>query len=389
MWRWDQGRLNYFQFDAMRLISKFIIKHDFKNADRAVLTQITGFDFKPATYTPWRNYARVVKLCLLASERDGKAVATLLAKLLATDGAITCDEYLHFLAQASTDPSPAMEGYSSAAAFRYPLLVALKYLLTKRATKISNSATLNELIEVYGKTKLTGEEDQTSFINAVSKRYDGASLPKTDLVRQAKESLLVLSQISYLHCHAGRIIISLDPEDALELFNDLHPIVGPFSDDPDLEIQRRASLFSGVATEFEYSHTVISDAVESGFSEGTKVEKTHVIIERNSQLRAEFFRVKPTSECDVCKLLTDKTYSWADRILDLHHLLPLSSGTRMNARGTMLDDLVPVCPSCHRAVHRFYSVWLKKQKQRDFLNKEEAVHVYNTIKGKFKGAKYA
>ena len=389
MWRWDQGRLSYFEYDAIRRIAKFIIEHDFKNADRADLTKITGFEFKPASYTPWRNYARVVKLCLLASELGGKAVATPLAQLLATDGAITCDEYLHFVAQASTDPSPALEGYGPKASFRYPLLIALKYLLTKTATEIGNSAALNEILDVYRKTKLTGGEDQTSFIGAVSKGHDGASLPKNDLVRQAKESLLVLSQISYLHCHGGKIIVSLEPEDAAELFNDLHPIAGPFSADADQEIQRRATLFSGVDTIYEYPHTVISNVVESGFAEGTKVEKTHVTIERNSQLRTEFFKAHPTSECDVCTVLTDKTYPWADKILDLHHLLPLSSGTRMNTKGTILDDLVAVCPTCHRAVHRFYSSWLKKNKRKDFLSKEEAVQIYNTAKGRVEGPKYA
>src|SRR5262249_15031821 len=152
-------------------------------------------------------------------------------------------EYLHFLARASTDPSPALEGYNPKADFRYPLLIALKYLLTKTATGVGNSATLNEILDVYRRTKLTGAEDQTSFIGVIAKNFDGASLPASDRVRQAKESLLVLSQISYLHCHRGKIIVSLDHEDATDMFDDLHPILGPFDPDSDREIQRRATLF--------------------------------------------------------------------------------------------------------------------------------------------------
>jgi len=195
MWHWDQGRLSYFQFDSIRRIATFIVQHNFKQADRATLIKLTGFDFKPVSYSPWRNYARVVKLCLLVSEQNGKALPTPIAQLLAKDGAITCDEYLHFLAQASTEPSPALAGYAPTASFRYPLLIALKYLLTKTATKISPWATLSELIDVYRSTTLTGAEDQTIFIGAVAKNLNGASLPRSDLVRQARESLLVATSL--------------------------------------------------------------------------------------------------------------------------------------------------------------------------------------------------
>jgi hypothetical protein len=69
MWRWDQGRLAYFQFDALRQISVFVAKHNFKASQRPVLLAETGLAFAaPGTYSPWRNYSRVLKLCLLVSE---------------------------------------------------------------------------------------------------------------------------------------------------------------------------------------------------------------------------------------------------------------------------------------------------------------------------------
>ncbi len=45
MWHWDQGHLAYFQFDALRQISVFITKHDFKTAQREELLQTTGLAF--------------------------------------------------------------------------------------------------------------------------------------------------------------------------------------------------------------------------------------------------------------------------------------------------------------------------------------------------------
>lgn len=75
----------------------------------------------------------------------------------------------------------------------------------------------------------------------------------------------------------------------------------------------------------------------------------------------------------------------ACRVMDLHHLLPLSSGTRVEAEGTTLDDLVPVCPSCHRAVHRFYDGWLIGNGREDFTNGNEAHEVYRVMKTEFPG----
>jgi hypothetical protein len=71
--------------------------------------------------------------------------------------------------------------------------------------------------------------------------------------------------------------------------------------------------------------------------------------------------------------------------------LPLSSGTRVDAKtGTVLDDLVPVCPTCHRAIHRFYDGHLKTETRKDFLNEKEARAIYAQAKGEIiKGDCYA
>jgi hypothetical protein len=392
MWRWDQGRLAYFQFDALRQISSFVVANDFKAADRDTLAEATGLQFSaPATHSPWRNYSRVLKLCLLISEVNGTAQPTPVASILSQAGMVTCDEYLHFLVSAFTDPSPALENWKPNAEFHYPLLFSLKYLLTKAAINVTPISSLDEIIGAYKTSGYKGDENDEKFISIIkadSLIYE--SVGKTinnRLRRQARESLNVISQISYLHFRGSDIIVSLNQADAQAIFQDLSPVEGVRAQDKDGEIRRLADLFRDGSTSifFDYPNTIVEEVVESGFREGNKVKKTHVTIERNTRLRSEFFLARPTATCDVCKLDTARTYQWTERIIDLHHLLPLSSGTRVEAKGTTFDDLVPVCPNCHRAIHRFYDVWLDRNNKRDFANTGEARAVYQEMKSKFSG----
>ena len=83
---------------------------------------------------------------------------------------------------------------------------------------------------------------------------------------------------------------------------------------------------------------------------------------------------------------TSKKYPWVNRVLDLHHILPLSSGTRVDSRtGTMLEDLSPICPTCHRAIHRYYDDYLKSNNKKDFDNKDEAQEIYFQAKDNITG----
>ena len=62
MWHWDQGRLEYYQFDALRRIASYVTRNDFRLATREQLVEATGLPFSaPITYLPWRNYSRVLK----------------------------------------------------------------------------------------------------------------------------------------------------------------------------------------------------------------------------------------------------------------------------------------------------------------------------------------
>ena len=95
MWHWDQGRLDYFQFDNLKKISRFAVNGDLKNASREDLASETGLPFLPAddAYRPWRNYSRVFKLSLICADTHDSSISTDIASLLALDGDITTDEY--------------------------------------------------------------------------------------------------------------------------------------------------------------------------------------------------------------------------------------------------------------------------------------------------------
>jgi hypothetical protein len=328
------------------------------------------------------------------SETGAVATPTAVSNLLANAGVVTCDEYLHFLISAFTDPSPALQGWRPDAEFRFPLLFTLKYLLAKVAIQAGDSATFDEIIGAYQHTAFIGDEDDEAFIGAVGRGVEyevgGRSIASGNK-RQPKESLRVMAQISYLHVRGENIIVSLMPEDAQNIFAQMNPVLGPRAIDGDAEIQRIAELFSGGSTSdfFDYPATVVNELIESGFREGSKSKKTHITIERNSGLRREFFQNNPGAVCDVCLMDTSKTYPWADRIMDLHHLLPLSSGTRVEASGTTFSDLVAICPSCHRAVHKYYDNWLRANLRKDFENKAEALFAYSQLKAQFSGIIYA
>ncbi|NKQ75083.1 HNH endonuclease [Rhizobium sp. UPM1132] len=390
MWSWDQGRLDYFQFDNLKKIAKFALNNDLRLTDRKTLHGVTRLPFLPDDdrYPPWRNYSRVFGLSLICARVGTGSRPTKIAQLLASDGGVTTDEYFHFLCEATTDPSPVLQDWNHATVRRYPLLFSLKFMLARAAVGVFTTS-ISEIVASYGASGFVGDEDQAAFVDLINEGHDA---DKVD--RQAAESIQVIAQISYLSLDKRELTVSLTKEDATNLFDQLDPIGGDPLKDGAEEIFRITDLFESAVDnlELDYATTAVSDVEEAGFSanttfaEGAKSRKTHLIIERNGKIRLEFFKTNPSPICDFCETDTSKTYPWTPRILDIHHLLPLCSGARTSKDGTMLDDLVAVCPTCHRGIHRFYDAWLKNSGQRDFLDAEQAKVVYGEAKGAYKAA---
>lgn len=391
MWDWDQGRLEYFQFDELRKVARFGIDHDLRTAIRSDLKDAVGLPFLPddAAYRPWRNYGRVFQIAMIAvpQGRDN-AKLTDLGQLLGEDGKVTTDEYLHFLAQATTQPTPALSTWDHRATLRYPLLFALRFILA-RATQQQFVTEIVDIINTYDSSQFRGDEDQEAFLRILGNHTGGGHRERT---RQPAESIKVLAQLSYLSATSSHITVSLSPLDACELFDDLTPVLGtPLAEGAD-EIDRRAALFLSAKADIgtDYPHTVLSSISEAGFEdafqEGRRLRRTHVSIERNQVIREMFFRQRPEHFCDLCGMDTRQAYPWTERLLEIHHLLPLCSGARTSKDGTLLEDLVANCPSCHRAVHRYYDKWLVQEKRRDFTDAGEAREVYTEAKQEHRSA---
>ncbi|NRQ11706.1 hypothetical protein [Aliiroseovarius sp. xm-v-208] len=173
MWSWDQGRLDYFQFENLKKIAEFALSNDLRLTDRKTLVASTGLPFLPDNdqYPPWRNYSRVFGLSLICSKKGTGSRPTKVAQALAADGATTTDEYFHFLCEASTDPSPVLQGWDHTAIRRYPLLFSLKFLLARAALGMETTS-ISEVVASYGASGFTGDEDQVAFDALIGAGHD-------------------------------------------------------------------------------------------------------------------------------------------------------------------------------------------------------------------------
>lgn len=81
------------------------------------------------------------------------------------------------------------------------------------------------------------------------------------------------------------------------------------------------------------------------------LKEAHLESERNPKARAECIRLKG-KVCLLCERDSEKIYG-IPGIIEIHHIKPLSAYNR-NESHTVdpRRDLIPVCPTCHAAIHR-------------------------------------
>lgn len=116
-----------------------------------------------------------------------------------------------------------------------------------------------------------------------------------------------------------------------------------------------------------------ANSLDREFIEGDRKRVHHLRIERSPILRRVYIQLHPEPICAACNMNVKAKYPWTDYMLDLHHVLPLSSVIRTLRDGTTsLQDIVGLCPSCHRAIHYYYSKWLKNNSLKDFRSKKRS-----------------
>lgn len=378
-WRFDQGRLDYFQIDeikkiacAIALIDGIVKPSVESDAIRKALSHHSTLPFLPADYTVWRNYGRVFKCMMLAAEIEGHIYATDLCKLIASNPeAVDADDYLAHFTRHFYYSSPIFQGYTNSGPQVFPGVAVIKFLISEYLVRGKSYVTLDEIASHLVANNVTGQED-LNFYCSITASTSGVP---GDL-RQIRELVKFISQFSFLKWDNPNLYLEVKDKDELFAIEaSLQPVVLPRNADPELEILQMGGGFaSGTIGDVTLKNM---ESLEEEFTEGRKVRVTHLRTERSSKLRELYFSTAKTPEvCDMCDVDTAKRYPWAPHVIELHHLLPLSSPVRVEGSSTSIKDLVGLCPTCHRATHRYYSAWFKKNSLFDFRSYEEAKGVY-------------
>lgn len=381
-WRWDQGRLEYFQFDEIQKVAKALSSVDGIELPRAsevdtlrvALGQFSTSPFHPARYTVWRNYKRVFGCQMLATEIGGLLICTELCKLLAT-GSLTQDAFFLHLVRRFYYPAPVFQGYDSAAEKIFALSAALKMLFANFIFRGIPVLSLDDVALYVGERGFHGREGLEDY--AVLTPARRASPVAGDERRQMRELFIFLSQVSFLKWDQGNLLLDIDSAaEARDLAAHLQPEESPHDPNGARELIRLGGSVAHT-TAIVLGRAIEQRLPDTEVIEGMRSLVTHVRIERSTRLKDIFFRYKQSPHtCDMCTMNTLSRYPWTVRLIELHHLLPLSSGVRFERRSTSLKDIVGLCPSCHRATHRFYSRWLQELNLQDFRNADEAAEVY-------------
>lgn len=377
-WRWDQGRLSYFLYENVVRMARVLAQCDGLPLNarddllREPLEQGVGLPFAPSHYKVWRNYARVFACSMLAARIGNRLVATdLCHKLADPSDTYSPDEYLNFVFSRFALPFPAFSDYNPNIFASFPFVAILKYVFTH----LDKGATVEDVFSYVIGNGCTGLEDLSQYVALPTT----ARRPLGDEERQVREMLVFMGQTSYLKWINGRLF-----PDTTDIRSVLKVVV-PF---------RHGERKTSAAEEFMSMTSIGSDGTLrrldvdlvdrnvpiAGFEEGRRVFRTHGRIERSPLVRRAYFRAHPDLVCDACRINVHSVYPWTENLLELHHVLPLSASINVNGTTTVLDDLVPLCPSCHKGVHAFYRVKFDEWGVQDFGSKKMAHDIYEMAK---------
>jgi len=228
-WRFDQGRLNYFQIDEIKKISCALAAADgmlkpVAGSDglRKLLSMYTKLPFLPTDYTVWRNYGRVFGCMMLASEIGDHIVATDLCKKIASNPIeIDADDYLAHFSRHFYYSSPVFTGYSHTGKQIFPAVALIKFLISEYLLRGKNYITLEEIATHLIANEVTGQEDLISFGNLKSNSI-GSSADS----RQLRELVKFVSQFSFLKWENPKLHLEVkDKEELLAIENSLTPVI--------------------------------------------------------------------------------------------------------------------------------------------------------------------
>lgn len=311
--------------------------------------------------------------CSLLARQDGEKLRVSdLCHWLASDTEASSNDYFFFVTNHFRLPFPAFNNYNETAKRVYPYCAILKFLLARRHTGTRPSISLDEALQYVVANDCTGLEPLSYYA-----KLRARPTPFTDIERrQVRELLLFISQLSFLEVFEGQLVLDVESEAQSQA---ILSALSPWQRAP--EIDRTAEFFalsatSGIPLQLSLPQSTATAVDYPLVQEGERCQRMHYSIERSPIVRTFYPKAHPEPICQACHNDMSEHYPWTDYLLDIHHLLPLSSPLRITLRGTSLTDVVGLCPTCHRAIHMFYRQWLHDQGHRDFATNEEARHVY-------------
>lgn len=389
-WRWDQGRLDYFKYDnivSIAQVLQFVNNIDLRTAEsdplRSELAAKTGLPFAPTHYRVWRNYGRVFACSLLATRIHNRLVTTDICARIAEGHGIefSVDDYLSLFIRRFSYPFPGFQGYNTSDQQIFPICAVLRRLISLFGLNKTPSVSLADVFSYIIGNNCTGTESLDFY--AGLKPTDRT--PHGDERRQVRELLIFCSQLNFLKWYRDSIFLDLDYNDE-ESFNSLLQLATPDIlarvSSPEAQLLRLGSLEvdrKEVAITIHTRETPM-DVI---FTEGRQTRVTHLRTERSPRLRRIYFDIiAPPYQCDMCDTNLSVRYPWTDNLLELHHLLPLSSSLTISSKGTSIDDVTPLCPNCHKGIHVYYSTFFKVSGLEDFETKEQAKEIYSEAKQK-------
>lgn len=389
IWRWDQGRSEYFRFENIKKIARVLLKYngaDMKQVDsqfRSDVMAATNLPFAPSTYTIKRNYKRVFECMMLCSYIGNRLFLSDIGRSVATQNSPlgNVDLYLYEIETRFRYPYPSFNNYNDVKSICFPFIAILKLLYSK-AIKSNNSYARISLMEVGQfliANESSGFETIDYYINLQAKPdFTFESYGSSDQKRQVREMMHFLGEHTYLvNSKADDLqIVGLSMEECKNAFDAMIPKASTISSKTPIDDFRQLTSYKAIPGELEFQF----DLDNFSTREGKKIFKSHFSYERNPKLRKEYIKMNPSPVCNVCGENMHIVYPWTENMLEVHHICPLSSYDGQDNRTTTLEDVVGICPSCHRAIHLFYKQYLSTKNKSDFTSKEEANEVYLNAK---------
>lgn len=390
IWRWDQGRSQYFHFDSIQKIAPVLVSYngaDMQMVDSAFrddLMKKSELPFAPQHYTVKRNYKRVFECSLLATYIGNRLIVTDIARAIASGNKSlsTVDAYLFEVERRFRYPFPAFSNYSDVKATCYPFIAIIKLLFAKalRNGNANASISLEEVGSCLIANEVTGTEDLDFYWDLSASEFSFDSYSSNDQKRQVREMMSFIGQHSYLTYNNSCLYLSgITLEEIEDGFDKIMPLeIEVLSHNPVDDFLRLTAYADAITKTHTEAQESQDDLEAFTVEEGKLVFTSHFSRERDAVLRKAYLKDNPDPVCDVCGKNMHILYPWTENMLEIHHLRPLASFDDQHS--TSVNDVVGLCPSCHRAIHIYYRNYLKQKGLSDFKSNEEAESVYNQAK---------